>query len=538
MKNIYSPDDIRRITEATIGRLEDIMTLEAPQRDAMLERRAVFIGEVGTAVADEVTEFKGDTRGDIIVFAGDGLCGAYALECASVLATRGLRPKVVLFNIGGNLLSADTAAARNRFLSVAGREFLNEVINPGQDFQMPKLNRHTVVVDGIFGSDYGKPLKGGYQSVARYINEYNPRVVAIDVPSGMSTDLAVGMINRNIVHAQLTLTLVGPTLAFFMPENHELTGRWKVLPVAFDEKAVEETSCTAHLVDVSAVKTVLPKRPRAVSKNDLGHTLVFAGSYGMLGAAVLATRAAARSGCGKVTCHGPRCAFFVLQTSVPSAMFTTDGSDIDIRHFDDPFDADGVAIGPGIGRSDATALGLENFLKTCCAARKPLVLDADALNIIAEHPSMLDFVPPRSIITPHAGEFDRLFGLQNFQGTRLLMALEMARRYKITIVLKGPWTATVWADGSVLVNTSGTEALATAGSGDVLTGLMAGLVAQKMAPEVAAVAAVYVHGVAGRLAADRCGIAGTTAEDIADSIGPAIDTILNRQSDASKTTGK
>ncbi len=538
MKNIYSPADIKRITEATIGRLEDIETLEPAHRDAMMNRRSAFIEEVGGAVADEILEFRGHGRGDILVFAGDGICGAYALECASALAAEGVKSKVILFNIGGNLLSADTVAARDKFIAAAGRDALNEVINPGQDFQMPHISRRTTVVDGIFGSDYGKPLKGGYQAVARYINEHNAHVVAIDVPSGMTTDLAVGMINRNIVHAELTLTLVGPTLSFFMPENYELTGRWRVLPVAFDEKAMNETQCSAHLVDSGAINTVLPKRSRAASKNDLGHTLVFAGSYGMLGAAVLATRAATHSGCGKVTCHGPRCAFFVLQTTVPSAMFTTDGSDIDIRHFDDPFDADGVAAGPGIGRSEATAAGLENFLKSCYASRKPLVLDADALNIIAEHPSMLDFIPPRSIITPHAGEFDRLFGVQNSQGTRLLLALEMSARLKITIVLKGPWTATVWADGSVLVNTSGTEALATAGSGDVLTGLMAGLVAQKMAPEVAAVAAVYVHGVAGRLAAERSGIAGTTAEDIAAFIGPAIDTILNRRSDASKTTGK
>lgn len=538
MKNIYSPADIERITEATIGRLDNIADLEPALRDAMMERRAAFIEEVGDAVAKELIEFKGQSRDEIIVFAGDGLCGAYALECAGILAAEGLKPKVILFNLGGNLLSADTREARDRFIASAGRELLNEIINPGQDFRMPDITRRTIVVDGIFGSDYGKPLKGGYQAVARYINEHNARVVAIDVPSGMTTDLAVGMINRNIIHAELTLALIGPTLSFFMPENSELIGRWKILPVAYDERAVTSTECSAHLVDSRAINAVLPRRSRVDSKNDLGHALIFAGSYGMLGAAVLATRAATRSGCGKVTCHSPRCAFYVLQTSVPSAMFATDGSDSDIRHFDDPFDADGVAVGPGIGRSEATAAGLENFFKSCCSARKPLVLDADALNIIAEHPSMLDFIPPRSIITPHAGEFDRLFGQQNTHGTRLLVALEMAERYKITIVLKGPWTATVWADGSVLVNTSGTEALATAGSGDVLTGIIAGLVAQKVVPEVAAVAAVYVHGVAGRLASDRCGIAGTTAEDIADATGLAIDTILNRRSDAYNTSGK
>lgn len=531
MKSIYTPADIARITEATIGSLEQIATLAEPERSAMMMRRAVFVDGVGAAVADEVLAMRADSGAEVLIFAGDGICGAYALATAAALHAAGCMAKVTLFNIGGQLLTADTLDARARYIDACGTSCLEEVIDPGNGFTMPPMSRKTIVIDGIFGSEYGKPLRGGYQAVARYINEHNARVVAIDLPSGMTTDLSVGMINRNIIHAELTLTLVGPTLAFFMPENAELVGKWKTLPVGFNEEAMRDTVCTSHLVDSAAVRSALPKRSRVMSKADLGDALIFAGSYGMLGAAVLATRAATRSGCGKVTCHGPRCGLFVLQTSVPSAMFATDGSDFEIRHFDDERDADGVAVGPGIGRAEATASGLATYLKTCYSSDKPLVLDADALNIIAEHPSMLDFIPRRSVITPHAGEFDRLFGAQASQGTRTLLALEMAKRYKIVIVLKGAWTLTIWADGSVLVNSSGTEALATAGSGDVLTGLMAGLIAQKMAPEVAAVAAVYVHGIAGRIAARQCGIAGTTAEDVADAIGPAIDSILNRRPD-------
>lgn len=538
MKNIYTPADIARITEATIGTLEAIEALEPSHRAAMMERRRAFISDVGENVAREVCDMGSENAAKVLIFAGDGICGAYAIASARALHAAGCQARVTLFNIGGELLSADTEWERDMFVEHCGREFMDEIINPGENFQMPKMNRRTIVIDGIFGSEYGKPLRGGYQAVARYINEHKARVVAIDVPSGMTTDLSVGMVNRNIIHAELTLTLVGPTLAFFMPENAELIGRWKTLPVAFDETAMRETVCTSRLVDATAVRTVLPKRSRVASKADLGDALIFGGSAGMIGASVLATRAATRSGCGRVTCHGPRCGFFVLQTAVPSAMFASDGSDNEIRHFDDPRDARGVAVGPGLGRSEATATGLETYLKSCFASRKPLILDADALNIIAEHPTMLDFVPPRSIITPHAGEFDRLFGAQSSHGTRVLLALEMADKYKIVIVLKGPWTLTIWADGSILVNSSGTEALATAGSGDVLTGLTAGLVAQKMVPEVAAVAAVYIHGIAGRIAARQWGVNGTTAEDIADAIGPAIDSILNRRPDAPKTSGK
>lgn len=534
MKNIYTPADIARIIEATIGSLEEIEELEEPQRRKMLSRRNAFIDEVGYAVANEIVALRADSESEVLIFSGDGICGAYSLATATALHASGIKAKVTLFNIGGDMLSADTGAARKRYIDACGTENLNEVVDPSTDFIMPKMNRHSIVVDGIFGSEYGKPLRGGYQAVARYINEHNARVVSIDLPSGMTTDLSVGMVNRNIIHAELTLTLVGPTLAFFMPENAELVGRWKTLPVGLDEDALQSTSCMAHLVDPSDIRTVLPKRSRVMTKADLGDALIFAGSYGMLGAAVLATRSATRSGCGKVTCHGPRCGLYVLQTAVPSAMFATDGSDYEIRHFDDAHDARGVGIGPGLGRAEATATGLDTYLKTCYSADKPLVLDADALNLIAEHPSMLDFIQRRSVITPHPGEFDRMFGSQASQSTRLLLAIEMAEKYKIVIVLKSAWTFTVWADGSVLVNSSGTEALATAGSGDVLTGLLTGLIAQKMVPEVAAVAAVYIHGIAGRIAARQCGIAGTTAEDIADAIGPAIDSILNRPQDSKK----
>lgn len=525
MKNIYTPDDIRRITDATIGDLSQIERMEPDRRARMLERRAAFIAGVGGQVAVETLAYRGDGQQQILVFAGDTLCGAYAMEAALELHERGCKALVVLF--GGSQLTTDAVSARDRFFEGAGSRYLYEVLTPS-DFKMPEfIPGDTIIIDGLFGSEYRKPLRGLYQSVARDINKSGAPVISIDLPSGMTTDLSVGMVNCNIIHADLTLALVGPTLAFFMPENIELVGRWKTLGVAFDADAMADTECSSRLLDARGVRKVFPRRPSTVSKADLGHALIFAGSYGMLGAAVLATRAATRSGCGKVTCHGPRCAFFVMQSAVPSAMFVSDGADVHIRHFDNLHNCEGVAVGPGLGQSEETAHGLEIFLKTCQAQRKPLILDADALNIIAAHPQMLDYIPERSIITPHAGEFDRLFGPQSSHATRTLTAIEMAHRYRITIVLKGPYTFTIWHNGVVLVNSSGTEALATAGSGDVLTGLLAGLVAQKIVPELAAAIGTYIHGIAGRLASRNCGIEGTTAEDIADAVGPAINTILN-----------
>lgn len=527
MKTVYSPAEIVRILEATIGPAREPDDLDAPARQERQRCRARFISQVGEQAAAEVAAMHGDRTGGIVVFAGDDMCGAYALATATALHAGGVRARVCLFNIGGHMLSDDCRAQRDIFVQFAGHEWLNEVVDPGASFTMPDLDASMTVVDGLFGTDYQKPLRGGYQAVARYINESpsTPKVVSLDIPSGMNLNLGVGMVNRNIIHADLTLAIVGPTPAFFMPENAQLIGRWKTLRLPLDKSVVKHPAC--RIVDAKAIRSVLPPRDPFADKNDLGCALLYAGSYGMLGAAVLATRSTTRSGCGKVICHGPRCGFYVLQSSVPSAMYETDGADFDIQRFESQHQADAIAIGPGLGTSDATIYGLERFLKNCQAQNRSLVLDADALNCMARRPSMLDFMPAGSILTPHAREFDRLFGPQSSHSTRLLKAIEMAGRYKVVIVLKGHYTFTVWPDGEVLINASGTDALATAGSGDVLTGLIAGLVAQHLAPEIAAVAAVYIHGVAGKLAALRNGVRGTTAEDIADNVGLAIESICN-----------
>jgi len=219
VKTVYSPEEIERILEATIGPAREPEDLDADQKRERRRRRSHFIGLVGEQSAAEVLGVHGDRTGEIMIFAGDDLCGAYALATASAIYESGRRAKVCLFNIGGNMLSDDCRAERDRLVQTAGAEWLNEVTDPGASFTMPELDSRMTAVDGLFGIDYQKPLRGGYQAVARYINESpsTPKVVSLDIPSGMNLNLSVGMVNRNIIHADLTLAIVGPTLAFFMP---------------------------------------------------------------------------------------------------------------------------------------------------------------------------------------------------------------------------------------------------------------------------------------------------------------------------------
>lgn len=505
---IFSSDEINAIRQYTL-------------REQGITMRQ-FIENVGEALAIEIiTSLIPGHR--LIVIAGPDLNGAYALAASRHLALQGYRPSVVMFNIGGNRATADCAAMRDRLREECSDLDFTEVT--GLQFSMPDLHGDVTVIDGIFGTERTTPLSGGYQSIVRYINEWAPRIVSLDVPSGLLVDSVDGLINRNIIHATLTLAVGMPRVAFFMKENSELLGNWKVVPVDFSAAAMARAPWRYRLIDKADVRQLIPMRDSFASKADCGDAVLFAGSYGMLGAAVLAARGALRGGAGKVTVHSPRCGFFVLQNSVPCALFESDPGDIAITDIELSRDYKAVAIGPGMGTADVTIDALDAFLKIANANSRPLILDADALNCIAIRPAMLNHIPVMSILTPHAGEFDRLFGRQPSSYARLLKAMDVAYKRHIFIVLKGRFTAVVFPNGKVYFNPTGTPALATGGTGDVLTGLLAAFLAQGMLPEHAAIAAPYVHGLAGELAAQVHGTFGVTAADVADHIGRAIKSI-------------
>ena len=480
--------------------------------------------ELGAQAAEAVAEMLADCECRPVVFAGPGRCGAIAIATAQGLATRGLHPTVYFFNIRGTSAQPDAVAARDAYLAACGSEGFEEVRG---NFSMPELGSRDLVVDGLFGSEVEGPLGGAYQALVRRINESGARIVAIDMPSGLPADGAPGLINRNIIHADLTLAIGMPRLAFFSAENAELVGQWQTLDAGYSREAAARMQAGYYLIERKQVRRILTPRHPDSSKADYGSLVIFAGSYGMMGAALLATRSALRSGCGKVTCHAPRCGYLVMQTAAPEALFeTSPDDDVCITDIELRRDYNAVAIGPGIGTDDVTIDALEAFLKVANANSRPVVLDAGALNCIALRPTLLDYIPVMSVITPHAGEFDRMFGMQPGPDARLAKAIEVAMFHKIVIVLKGHHTAVVRPDGKVCFNPTGTAALATAGTGDVLTGLIGGFMAQGISPELAASAGVFVHGLAGRIAENTHGSYGVTAGDVADNIGRAIYSLM------------
>ena len=502
---IFTTDDLKAIHRKTI------------ETDGVSSRE--LIGRVAEGVVREITSHWRPTK-RVAVFAGSGNNGADALIVAKMLQEQGFKPDVFLFNIGGKSLSADCRACRDELLQLPDLHF-TEVID---NFNLPVLSSQWLVIDGLFGWGLTMPLSGGFVSLVRYINESRATVISIDVPSGLFGEWNPQSINRNIIHANLTMAIQSPRISFLLADNAELVGDWKLLDIGLNQDVLRTTPSKYHLIEGADIRRLLVPRPEFCSKADFGDALLVAGSYGMMGAAVLAARGALRAGAGKVSVYSARCAYNVLQTAVPEAMFIPDKHDIAVTNINPGRTFTAVGLGPGLGTHDATVNALDTFIKQ--NDKHPLVIDADALNCIARRRDMLNHLPPLSILTPHAGEFDRLFDQCATHEKRLLKAVEVSAAYNVLILLKGHYSALVRPDGKIYFNSSGNPAMATPGSGDVLTGVLTALLAQGYKPEVASLISMYVHGLAGDLAAETQGDFGVTAGDIAANIGKAFNLIM------------
>lgn len=459
-----------------------------------------------------VSKFNPNRR--FVIMAGPGNNGGDALAVARMLYEQGYRNlEIFLFNVLGKL-SHDCNEEKEKLMDVEGIDF-TEVKN---DFQPPALGPDDVVIDGLFGSGLKGPLQKGFLTLVRYINESKAYIISIDIPSGLSGEWNENVSRRDMIHANLTLTFQFPRLSFFFEENEEVVGEWRILDIGLDDSKIQANT-DYIMVEEKNVRPHIKKRKNFSGKRDYGSALIFAGSTGMSGAAVLSAKGCLRSGAGLVTVHSARVSLPILQTAIPEAMFEPDPNENFITDMAVHHNHQVVSVGPGIGQNIKTINALETLLKNY---KNPMVLDADALNCIAMRPHLLSLLPSYSIITPHIGEFDRLFGEHNGTEDRLKKAIEMAKYYNIIIVLKGHYTTIIRPSGRVYINTSGNPGMATAGAGDVLTGVITALIAQGIKPEIAAILGVYVHGKAGDLATEKWGEFGVLASEIADNCALAL----------------
>ena len=496
-------------TSAQIHELDQYTIEHEPIRSVDLMERAA------KAITKAITE-KWSTQTPVVVFAGPGNNGGDALAVGRLLAEQDYKVHIFLFNTNGKL-SEDCAANKQRILdSRKLKDMITEVI---EEFDPPQLTAQTLVIDGLFGSGLTKPLAGGFASLVKYINQSPSFIVSIDLPSGLMTEDNTYNVRANIIKADMTLTLQQKKLAFLFPENQQFIGQLKILDIRLSEEGTQRIEAHYTILEENDIRPRILHRNEYAHKGNMGHALVIAGSYGMAGAAVLATKACLRAGAGKVTVRTPRRNNDILQISVPEAIIDIDRDELYFNETVDTEDMDAVCIGPGLRQQENTAIAvISQIRRTQC----PLVLDADALNVLANHRAWLQQLPKNIIMTPHPKEFDLLNGTTCSDSyERLSKARNMAEHLNAYILLKGHYTALCLPNGQVIFNSTGNAGMATAGSGDVLTGIITALLARGYKHADACMVGMYLHGLAGDLAAKELGQESLLASDLIDYLPKA-----------------
>ena len=475
------------------------------------------------------------------IFCGLGNNGGDGLAITRLLLARGQTAHAYLIDHsagnGDSAMSVDAAINWQRLQTLTTQTLATqrntaiERIQHIDDMPDPcAFTEGDCLIDALLGTGTMRAAEGLLAQVIERLNAYKaPQLIAIDLPSGLLSD-AHTPANWPVVHATHTLTFECVKPALLWPENGERVGDWQILPIGLSQYAIVAQHSTMQLVTadwVQQVNTQRTARNKFAHKGTFGHALLIAGAHGTIGAAILAARACLRSGVGLLTIRSPNCGYTSLQTAVPEAMVQTD---VHERVWSEAADEainlmayDAIGVGCGIGQSAETRHALRAFLHSLAKQPKPLVLDADALNILASEPDLFELLPANTVLTPHPKEFERLLAHLSLDTAtdklRLRAQLILAQKYRVIVVLKGAHTCVALPDGRSFYNTTGNAGMAKGGSGDALTGVILALLAQGYAPEMAAILGVYLHGAAGDVAARKFGQTAMLPSDLIECLG-------------------
>ena len=444
----------------------------------------------------------------IAVFCGKGNNGGDGLAIARILSGCGYDVRV--------FIAEYTSNATDDFRKNLSR--LDNHLSPNlihSENELPKLEKQVVCIDALLGSGLSRPVDGLLSILIKYLNDLPNKLVAVDIASGLYTDQPNDP-SDVIIKPRYTVTFQLPKLAFVFPQNAEYVGEWHVVDIGLSNDYISNTATPFYFTDKPEAERRIKPRQKFSHKGTYGHAVLIAGSYGKMGAAVLSGKSCLRSGVGLLTMHVPACGYEITQISVPEAMATVDEAEKYISKAPDLSSATAIGIGPGIGQDIATVKALEKVLEQ---AKVPLVIDADALNILSANRNLLYKLPANTVLTPHPKEFQRLAGESSNEFERLEKAREFAAKYGVIICLKGANTAVVLPNGEVHFNSTGNPGMATGGTGDVLTGIITSLLAQKSPPADAAILGVYQHGLAGDRAAEARGQTALIASDVVEHLG-------------------
>lgn len=450
---------------------------------------------------------KFDNANKIGIVCGTGNNGGDGLGVARLLQEWGY--SVTVWIVRGSVSeSPDFASNLNR---LSGKVEIIEITSPGENL----FSGQDILIDAIFGSGLSRPVEGIYAHTIESINQTEAIRIAIDIPSGLMADThSTGA----IVKAHYTLSFQLPKLAFLMPENYKYVGEWALVDIGLKKDFIREATSQYFLIRLKDVKKIKRPRLKFHHKGNYGRAMLISGSNGKMGAAVLAARAAMRSGLGLLTIHSPKCGYYILQTSIPEAMVSVDEHNDFFSTLPEIETMDTIGIGPGIGTKEETAKAFGQLLDRY---RKPIVIDADALNLLSTYTHLLLSLPPDCILTPHPKEFERLVGPWGNDFERLEKLKTLAKDLKAVIVLKGANSSIASPEGNVYFNSTGNPGMATGGSGDVLTGILTGILAQGYSPLETAIFGTYLHGLSGDCAAIDKGMDSLIASDLVDYLPDA-----------------
>ncbi|HLP75202.1 MAG TPA: NAD(P)H-hydrate dehydratase [Bacteroidales bacterium] len=448
-----------------------------------------------------------------IIFTGPGNNGGDGLALARMMVSSGFNAEVFHISISPKT-SKDWNINRKRLEDIPAIRF--NVIESAA--RMPVIEPGAVIIDAVFGSGLTRQADGLAAEAIKKINGYGAEIISIDVPSGLFCEDNSGNNDETIIHSDFTLSFQFPKLAFMFADNYRFTGEWVILDIGLHPGIISAAETPYSFITESDVLPILKKRHKFDHKGVFGHGLMISGSKGKMGAAILSSEAALRTGIGLLTCHVPGCGYMIMQTAIPEAMVLTDASEDKITALDEISRFGAIGIGPGIGTATETQSMMKGLLEKCS---KPMVIDADGLNILSMNKDWLGLIPPGSVLTPHPKEFERIAGPSANGYKQLMRQIAFSGEHSCIVALKGAYTAVSLPDGRVFFNSTGNPGMATGGSGDVLTGMILSLLSQGYSPEDAAIIAVFLHGMAGDIAAEQDSCESVIASDIINSIGQA-----------------
>ncbi len=451
------------------------------------------------------------TNRPIMLFCGKGNNGGDGLALARMLVQHNILVSVYIPETD-HTGSADFQINLQRLQQLTGNIHFIRSVNSFPDIETDQL-----VIDALLGTGLNKPLQGMLQQLVQHLNNSKATVISIDIPTGLFCDKSTkGCVAVQATH---TLSFQNVKLAFLMPENDLFVGEFHILDIGLSRQFENDIPAVHEITDLPIIKAIIKKRNKFSHKGNFGHAALVTGSYGMMGAAVLAARGCLHSGTGKLTCYIPGCGYEIMQTTVPEAMCKVS----EIKTTGELAGYDAIGIGPGIGQQKDAAVLLTDIFRL---QKKPLVLDADALNIISSDKKLLDEIPKGSVITPHLKEFEKMFGTAANDFERLQLAMNKSSQLNVYIVLKGHYTAIITPPGKVYFNQTGNAGMAKAGMGDVLTGMITGLMSQNYPLPEAAMLAVYLHGSAGDIAGQKYSQPAMQASDLLNCLSNAWNSLL------------